>query len=337
MAQLALGIMRSGKKLSVSVINRSYRQKDLKLSRTFTLSADPENQTETVNEVVAVLEQISRDEKLKKARVGFGIGFQDFLWNVVEMPPVSRDDIRQILQFELDSHLPLATDDCIFDAQIIESTPGMNNRVVLIGVDKSVLESCQETSARADVGLDAITPAIGAIINTARSNRSATGNPEIEILLCAEGDEFTVVVTRDGRFLTGRTVVMENPWKPEASGNEDTEPSIDDLATTIYKNIQLALLACNRSGTLEDIERITCVGKFSDEVLQNLSRRQPAIAIDSFHLDGFFDGSTPFAEVAATCIALQMFEEAEDTINLLPPGLRPVRRDAGKMLISAAA
>lgn len=337
MAQLALGIMRSGNKLSVSVINRSYRQKNLKLSRTVSLTSDLDNQTDVVNEIVAFLSQIAGDENLKKARVAYCVGFDEFMWNIVEMPPVSRDDIRQILQFELDSHLPMAPDDCIFDAQIVASTPGMNSRVVLIGADKSVLEQCREISARVDIGLDAIAPATSAVIRTARSADTGETSSAPEIFLCADGDRYEVVVVQDGRFLTGRSVVSENPWKTDGGVTEDTDPSMDDVSTTILKNIQLALLTCNQSSSLDGVAGITCVGSFPDGVIAGLTQRLPAVDVQTFQIEGFFTGQTPYSEIAATCIAMQLFEDPEEMLNLVPPNLRPVRRETGRILIGAAA
>ncbi|MBN1297603.1 hypothetical protein JXA80_12540 [bacterium] len=337
MAQLALGIIRSGNSLSFSVVNRMVRQKTLKFSRTFPLNADSGNPTELVDEAVSILSRINREEKLRKARVIHGVLMRDLLWNMVDMPPVSRQDIRQILQFELDAHLPMAPDDCIYDVQIVESMGGTTNRTLLVAADAGILEQARELSARSDLGLDSLTPAAAAIIRTIPTNEHTRNDSGIRVLLCATSESYEVILLRNGKFLTGRYVLPENPWKNESNQGEDTQTTADDLPTTIIKNIQLALLSVHQISTLDTVPEVMHIGTFPDALLNEIKHRYPTAVFRPFELPGFFDAQTPYSEIAATCLALAVFDDDEETINLLPHSDRPVRRETARILIGAAA
>ncbi|MCD4655514.1 hypothetical protein K8T06_16460, partial [bacterium] len=141
MAQQALGIMRSGQMMSVAVISRTYKQSILKYSQTYSLNADPEDNSEVISEMALILKKLSTEEKLGQVRGVFGLDSREYMWTIIEMPPVSQEDIRQIVEFELDSHLPVNPENVNFDAQILETTAGMNNRVALVATDKKNLES----------------------------------------------------------------------------------------------------------------------------------------------------------------------------------------------------
>jgi len=332
MAQQALGIMRMGKTVSLAVISRSYKQSVLKFSQTYSLNTDDD--AEAKDRMITILRDLSNEQKLSKVRVAFGLDSRSFMWNVVDMPPVSKEDMRQILEFELDSHLPIDPDNVVFDTQNLDETPGLDSRVGLVAASRDIYESYREIAAKVDIELDSISPASMVILQTIKNNR--TVKPGVNIVLMAQGDQYEVIATIDGHFISSRIVGFGNPWKSDKFEESDTETLQDDVPSLILKNIQLVLLACNRACSLDTLEEITCVGKFDEIVLSELKERMQQTEFTAFYLDKLCPPESSYQEIAAVSLAMDLFSEYEG-LNLIPPAARPVRRDVGRIMIGAAA
>ncbi|MCD4655526.1 hypothetical protein K8T06_16520, partial [bacterium] len=189
-------------------------------------------------------------------------------------------------------------------------------------------------AAKANIGLDSICPASMAILRIASEKETSRTN--VNVMLLTDNNQFEVIITRNGKFLAGRIVKVSNPWESEPFDENATDTERDDIPATILKNIQLAMLMCNRSCPLDTIEEIICVGKFDDELLNELKNRLPATLFSPFYLDRLIEKNSSYQETAAVCLAMGLLSENGD-FNFLPPAMRPVRRDMGRIMIGAAA
>lgn len=337
MAQLALGIVNTGQTLSVVAAGRSYRQSGLKICRTYTLNTDSQDNSDRDQEIASKLSELMKQEKLSKARVSFGLESEAIMISLLEMPPVSQEDIRQILEFELDSHLPVDPETITFDAKILGSRSGVNSQVALVATDKNHLDRFQHISAAADLSLDAISPVSMSVVNTALRIWKPVTDAKINIFLIATDHGYEVVIAGNGRYLASRKVHADNPWVTENdSVDGDTSVSHSDIPASIQQTMRLALIMCNRSSALKDIEEITCIGNVDNDVLSALKDQMPATIFSMFQVAKLIDPSMPYSEIAAACLAMELHED-DQFINLVPPELRPVRRDFGRVLTGAAA
>jgi len=336
MAQQTLGIMRSGQTLSIAGVTRSYKQATLKFCNSYTLLSDLDNQDALQRELISIIQTLTRDEKLSKAHVAFGLSSKDSMLSILEMPPVSKEDIRQILEFELDAHLPVDPDTITFDAQILDATAGMNNRVILAATDKQNLKNYQTISGKAGVSLDSISPAVMTVTNLATKIWKPVTEAKFNVFICAQNGQYEVVVTSKGQYQASRSVDFENPWNSLGPDENETDTQRSDIPAAILRTIQLTLLMCNRSSALNSIEEITCLGDVDDHVLKEIKERMPTTVFSSLMIEKLVDQKRSFNEIAAIFLATDLLEE-DEFINVIPPDLRPVRRDVGRILIGAAA
>ena len=55
---------------------------------------------------------------------------------VVELPPVPGSDLRRMVGFELERHLPFPPSDAVFDFEVLDEEPGRPVRVLLVAVER---------------------------------------------------------------------------------------------------------------------------------------------------------------------------------------------------------
>ncbi len=282
MAEHAVGIFRSGNQLGVAIVQRNYRQIVLSISQKLVLFSNLEDKPALTREIMDAIGGILAREKIRKPRVSLGLGNSEFLWNNLEMPPVSREDLRQIVRFEMDSHFPVDIEQSLYDVQIIESIEGLSNRVTLFTAYRTVVDDLKELSDRLKLVPDTITPVDPPIIRYLESHQPIKTEKKLRLIICATENGYELILGRNGRFISNRTVSSENPW---VGGSEQglfdlASISAEELSGLLRENINLILLMSHE--VQEDIGEITCVGIFPEKVIGNLRLNLPEMVFRNF-------------------------------------------------------
>jgi hypothetical protein len=335
MVEYSLGIVQTGTILGVAVVQRNYRQKTVRLSKTFTLHSHNRDAVSAQMEIASIVQNLVSREKIRKPRVSIGLEQQDIMWDTLEMPPVSQDDLRQIVQFEIDSHVPIDPDQCEFDIQVLESIEGLNNRVTLFTTHQDVIEKIRETAIQASVSLDAVAPVDTALVRFMAAHTADRTGKNL-LALCATETGIHIIVSRNGRFVTSRSVSSVNPWNnPEERDNRETQEQTAVVdGGDLVKNIKIALLSANES--LDNVSEILCVGDMPETYLELLSEAMQDIPVHRFRVEDVIAAGSHYAETAAVALAVELFENT-NPVNLLPARFRPVRRDMGRIMIGVSA
>ena len=334
MAECALGIVQSGNKLGVSVVQRNVRQKTVKIAKSFTLNADPNDIASVQTEIAANIQNLISSEKIRNPRVSFGVEQKDIVWAALEMPPVSQEDLRQIVQFEIDSHVPIDPENSVFDIQLLEVIEGLVSKVTLFTAEKEFVEKIPQITQQASLSLDAVSPIDTALAGFVAAH--ATGDTEKNtVILCGNDKGIHIILSRKGRFVTNRDVSTVDPWNEhlEAGSGEMKQPVTVGLES-LEQNIKIALLSVNES--LENVGEIFYIGQVPETLLQELSDSFPDISIRRLWIENMVSREAHYVEAAAVALAHELFENTT-TVNLLPQKLRPVRRDMGRIMIGISA
>ncbi|MBN1879903.1 hypothetical protein JW823_07305 [bacterium] len=334
MAEFALGIFRSGNHWGFAVVQKSYRQTVVKNTYKFTLQSNPDDGMAVMTEMADAIGEILVSEKIRTARISLGLDEPNFLWNCLDMPPVSREDLRQIVRFDLDSHLPVDMDKCLFDVQVQEMVEGLSNRVTLFTAYRSIVEELRALPGCLHLVPDCVTPVDPAIIRYVDNLHPARDEKKLRLILCNTEPGIEIIVSRKGRFIANRTMSSGNPWisdqKPETYSSDDSSDSKE--SSLLIQTIKLALLISHESS--EDIGDIFYTGLIPDDLLDDLRSEFPDVVVKSVSIDGA--EQQHYVQTAAISLAYELFED-EEGVNLLPQELRPVRRDTGRMILGAAA
>ncbi len=334
MAECALGIMLSGNKLGVSVVQRNVRQKTVKLAKTYTLNADINDAASVQAEFASIIHNVISQEKIRNPRVSVGLEQQNIVWASLEMPPVSQEDLRQIVQFEIDSHVPVDPENSVFDIQLLESIEGLVSKVTLFTARKEMIENILQTARQASLALDAVSPVDTALAGFIAAH-AAGDTGKNTMILVANDVGIEIILSRQGRFMTNRSVSSVDPWNERTEADEEGGAQPVVIAPeNLEQNMKIALLSVNES--FESFDEIFCVGEVPEAVIQRLSDMMPDIPVRRLWIENMVSRDAHYVEAAAVALACELFENTA-SVNLLPQKLRPVRRDIGRIMIGVAS
>src|SRR6185436_6813443 len=129
----------------------------------------------------------------------------------VELPPVPGADLRQMVGFELERHLPFPPGEALFDFEVLAQEAGRPLRVLLVAVERRSQERIRQILR--DAGLTPRFVGVG-IHSLARLVSDGTGPGRVVLWLDATDAELAVVVR--GRVVASRAFPV--PEAPEPRG-----------------------------------------------------------------------------------------------------------------------
>jgi general secretion pathway protein L len=151
-----------------------------------------------------------RELGVRARRVHVGITRRRAVVKAIELPPVAGADLRHMVAFELERHLPFPATDAIFDFQVLDQAPGRPVRVLLVACDRRVFERIAEPLREAR-----LTPRLldVAIHSLATLDGARGVVPEaVQVMLAVEDKGAEVAITRGGRLCASRTFAL--PTEP---------------------------------------------------------------------------------------------------------------------------
>jgi general secretion pathway protein L len=152
-----------------------------------------------------------RELGVRARRVHVGITRRRAVVKAIELPAVAGANIRQMVAFELERHLPFPATDAIFDFQVLDQTPGRPVRVLLVACDRRVFERIAEPLREARLVPRLLDVAIHSL---ATLDGSHPGLPPdaLRVLMAVEDRGAEVAITRGGRLCASRTFAL--PTEP---------------------------------------------------------------------------------------------------------------------------
>jgi Tfp pilus assembly protein PilN len=214
----------------------------------------------------------------------------------VELPPVAGADVRQMVGFELERHLPYPPGEALFDFEVLSSEAGRPLRVLLVAVERRSQERIRQILG--DAGLTPRFVGVG-IHSLARLVAGHAGRGRIVLWLDASDAELAVVV--QGRIVASRAFPV---------------PDAPDRGRALEAEIRRTLAA------LPESER----GEIAEIVFEGLP--PPALEVEALPVRFGIDplaGLSVAEDVSlpALAVALQRGDRKARPANLLPDDLRP--------------
>ena len=214
----------------------------------------------------------------------------------VELPPVPGADVRQMVGFELERHLPFPPGEALFDFEVLSSEAGRPLRVLLVAVERRSQERIRQILG--DAGLTPRFVGVG-IHSLARLVAGHAGRGRIVLWLDASDAELAVVV--QGRIVASRAFPV---------------PDAPDRGRALEAEIRRTLAA------LPESER----SEIAEIVFEGLP--PPALEVEALPVRFGIDppaGLSVAEDVSlpALAVALQRGDRKARPANLLPDDLRP--------------
>ncbi|HLE44617.1 MAG TPA: PilN domain-containing protein [Methylomirabilota bacterium] len=139
---------------------------------------------------------------VRSRRVHVGIPRRRAVVKVIELPAVAGADLRRMVGFELERHLPFPAGDALFDFHLLEAQPDRPVRVLLVAVERRVFERVSQFLREAGLVPRLVDVTIHSL--AALAARSSGERREGRVVLQVEDAEAELVVVRQGQPILSR-------------------------------------------------------------------------------------------------------------------------------------
>ena len=248
-------------------------------------------------ETAAAIRRQLVEAGVRTRRAQVGLPRRTVVAKAVELPVVPGADLRRMVGFELERHLPFPPADALFDFEVLPGEAGRPIRVLLVAVERRSQERvCQLVR---DAGL--APRLVGVAIHSLA--RLVTGDPRRgRIVVWLETTDAELAVVVHGR------VVASRQFPVPADADSRRQRLETELARTLA-----ALTEADRREVMEVV-----VGGLPP----------PALAVEGFPVHPGIDPPPDFAaldrtSVPALAVALERPGRKTPAANLLPEELRP--------------
>ncbi len=193
-------------RLECVVVRRRFR--DTRVLHSFTLPVG--------EEVEAALRAKLRELGVRARRAHVAIPRRRAIAKAIELPAVAGADLRRMVGFELERHLPFPPSDAVFDFHVIAETPGQPVRVLLVAAERRVFERVVQLTREAGLVLRLVDVASHGIALLASPGAGAEAR-EVRVFVIVEADEAELAIVRAGRPLLSRAFPL--PAEPKERGH----------------------------------------------------------------------------------------------------------------------
>jgi type IV pilus assembly protein PilM len=132
------------------------------------LGVRPDEETDSSAYIVSAIRDIMRDCGMKPGPVLFTISGQAVFPRYVKLPPVKRDKIMQIVNYEAEQNVPFPIDEVVWDYQLIPGDDGEELNVMLVAVKTDRVTMLTDCVIAAGLDPEIVDVAPMAIYNTVR-------------------------------------------------------------------------------------------------------------------------------------------------------------------------
>ena len=282
-----VGIALRDGQVDVVALRRRFGAK--RLLTAFTVAAD--------EDAAGTIRRELREAGVRARRAQIGLPRRAVVAKPVELPVVPGADLRRMVGFELERHLPFPPADALFDFEVLPGEAGRPVRVLLVAVERRSQERLRQLAR--DAGL--VPRLVGVAIHSLA--RSLTGEPATgRIVSWLDASEAELAVVVHGRVVASRQFPVP----------EDAEPRRQRLEAEIGRTLA-ALSEADRREVAEIV-----VGGL----------HPPALAVDGLPVRVGIDPPPDFLAVDPTslpalAVALERPGRKPPVANLLPDELRP--------------
>lgn len=274
------------------------------------------NLTEYEVAFVETLRNFINTNKVKTENILVALPQADVIFRRLEIPAVKTENIRQILEFEIERHVPFPLKDVYFDFQIIEQKPNNKIELSLIATKKERVDYLLSLLGMAEVkytGVELTTQALFACLNFQKKQ------PDNYLIVEIDYNEVEIGIIQKGNFVFSHSTAKETLL----TTSNLTEEESKGLAANLSQEITFLTTSLQKNYDGFNIESIFLGGVNVSASLAEYLQEMTQIETNLWNpLDGITTSSN-FKEGAAECaaaigLALKGLEVANKGYNLLP-------------------
>lgn len=134
------------------------------------LGIEPDNETDATAYVVVALRDLLRNSGFKAAPLLMTLSGQAVFPRFVKLPPVSRDKIQQMIQYEAEQNVPFPISDLVWDYQLIGDVSGGEQNAMIVAVKSENVSEITDCVQAAGLEPEIVDVAPMALYNCVRYN-----------------------------------------------------------------------------------------------------------------------------------------------------------------------
>jgi Tfp pilus assembly protein PilN len=299
-----LGIYVGPEHVSLALVRKRLLRVALVHNRTYPLApvTRPEERVANLTEAVGAFR---RETKVEPGAVHLCLARQELLLNRLILPTAARENLAQVLEYEIERVIPLPRDEIFFDYQMRESGQGENGRlaVLVVSVPRRVVRQYVEALEPAGIRPKSIVVAAAALGDYTAFCRGELAAPVA--LLTRDGGEGELAVFVERQLVSSHALRGQVPSTAEV--NAMVRRDLAEVFHVVETPVDL-LVAASRNGTGASPE-----GTIDLFALASGRLEAPT---------SFFDAGEP-TMLPAVGAALGAVRESVVDINLLPAEHRP--------------
>jgi Tfp pilus assembly protein PilN len=303
-----LGIYVGPEHVSLALVRKRLLRVTLAQSRTYPLAPVTrlEERLQNLTEAAAAFK---RETKVEPGAVHLCLARQELLLNRLVLPTAARENLAQVLEYEIERVIPLPREEIFYDYQVRESGQGENGRlaVLVVSVPRKVVRQYVDALETAGIRPKSVAVAAAALGDYAAFCRGALAQPVA--LLVRDGAEGELAVFVERQLVASHAFRGHSPSTTEV--NAMVRRDLAEVFHVVEAPIDL-LVAASSNGSAN--------GAMPEGTLD-------LFALASGKLDApasFFDAAEPTL-LPAVGAALSAVREGVVDIDLLPAEHRPVQ------------
>lgn len=161
----------------------------------------------SINSVADAIKKLVKDTKIQTKNVNIALPEAKIFTRVIEMPPISDDEISSAIKWEAEQYIPLALEDVNMDWQVISrpENPTTNSKmeVLLVAAPKKLIENYIKVVEKSDLVPVAMEPQT---LATVRSSVEGSKDSPTSIILEIGSEESQLIIVSNGVMMFIRTV-----------------------------------------------------------------------------------------------------------------------------------
>jgi Tfp pilus assembly protein PilN len=302
-----LGIYVGPEHVSLALVRKRLLRVALIQNRTYPLApvSRPEERMKNLTAAVAAFRSETKGEP---GAVHLCLARQELLLNRLILPMAARENLAQVLEYEIERVIPLPRDEIFYDYQVRESGQGENGRlaVLVVSVPRRVVRQYVDALEAAGLRPKSVVVAAAALGDYTAFCRGALAQPVA--LLVRDGSEGELAVFVERQLISSHAFRGHEPSTAEI--NAMVRRDLAEVFHVVEAPVDL-LVAASRNGN-------GVVSPIAEGTLD-------LFALASGRLDAppsFFDAAEPTL-LPAVGAALGAVREGVVDINLLPAEHRP--------------
>jgi len=345
MAQIGLGIFLVKGQVTLAAVKRALRNSRIEEIKSYPLKHSDLLSEQSIAEVSMQIRSFIRDHNLKPTYAAMSIDHGDYLWSNIEMPPVSKQDLKKLMQYELELHVPVDPTTIYFDIVPSDDAVSASSRVVLITSPQSIIDRYSEMIHQTGQTVRSIEPSPYAWWRYLKLTRKLAVSSDFQTILTfretREKSSVGILLLRNGIPVLFREVRWDDPWGRKETGEsddqEDTRPGETTLAHQVINEIRVAYFGLGQADTQTNYGNILVLGEAPAWWRDQIEVVPGDIQWTPVSLETHLGISvTTLDEITAVGIAL-VDPEDDMSANLLPEERRPIQRHVGMMVTGILA